>query len=510
MVYLAFLLVALSPHYFPSGSSDVTDSVTVFKNESYLELNQQHIDVQNISTAFNPINDHVYAFDMNSGGVLWEFKPNGLISAIDTLDFPGVNRIMPMEFTHSGKSLLFWEMGLGKVFEYSFSDSSLKRIDRTRVQDLMFGHGSVIMEDERILALGGYGLWEFRNFLLEFNQNNGEWNKIETYGETPVTPFTYNFLGYLQNEDLLAYVFVPLSAVEQETEAKDIHTFNPYFEIYTLNLENNHWTYRNDIHPVETDLAFNNRPRSRTTHSIDESRGIFVFNGRLTLKTDTYEVFYISQPSVQDMWSENFYYSENSDRWIVIGRYYDVSKQHIIVRSFPASEVQLTPVEEEQSAYIVWLGWFLGGFFSLALVYLGVYKLKNNADEKAAAPMKIELTEKKGDLFASVGGEKMDLSDPNLKQFFKAVYDLKKQEKSEILMSEFDNMIFTDQHSQPFRSKIKKKLFRLVNSKFEHPFITIDVYPLDKRYKMIVLNLDIVTIQSQNLRIANSESGNAA
>ena len=133
MVYLAFLLVALSPHYFPSGSSDVTDSVTVFKNESYLELNQQHIDVQNISTAFNPINDRVYAFDMNSGGVLWEFKPNGLISAIDTLDFPGVNRIMPMEFTHSGKSLLFWEMGLGKVFEYSFSDSSLKRIDRTRV-----------------------------------------------------------------------------------------------------------------------------------------------------------------------------------------------------------------------------------------------------------------------------------------------------------------------------------------------------------------------------------------
>jgi hypothetical protein len=104
----------------------------------------------------------------------------------------------------------------------------------------------------------------------------------------------------------------------------------------------------------------------------------------------------------------------------------------------------------------------------------------------------------------------MDLSDPNLEQFFKAVYDLKKQEKSEILMSEFDNMIFTDQHSQPFRSKIKKKLFRLVNSKFERPFITIDVYPLDKRYKMIVLNLDIVTIQSQNLRIANSESGNAA
>jgi|GEM_PF-4530619 len=499
MVYLAFILFALSSYYYSAGSPAETDSVTVFKNESYLELDQQHIDIRNISTAFNPVNDLVYAFDMNAGGVLWEFKPDGLISAIDTLVIPNVNRIMPMEVTHSGKSLLLWEQGLGKVFEYTFSDSSLKQIDRTRVQDLMFGHGSVIMEDERILALGGYGLWEFRNFLLEFNQNNGEWNKIETYGETPVTPYTYNFLGHLENENLLAYVFVPLSAVEQETEARDIRTFNPFFKIYTLNLENNHWTYRNDIHPEETDLAFSNRPRSRATHSIDESRGVFVFNGRLILNTNNYELFYISHPSVEDMWSENFYYSENSDRWIVIGRYYEVSKQHIIVRSFPASEVRLTPVEEELSAYIVWLGWFLGGFFSLALVYLGVYKWKNNAVEGAATPKKIELTEKEGELSASVGGEKMDLSDPNLKQFFKAVYDLKKQEKSEILMSEFDNMIFTDQHSQPFRSKIKKKLFRLVNSKFEHPFITIDVYPLDKRYKMIVLNLNAVKIQTQKV-----------
>lgn len=297
MAYLVFILIALSPHYFSPDSSGETDSVTVFKNESYLELDQQHIDIRNISTAFNPVNDHVYAFDMNAGGVLWEFKPEGSISAIDTLVIPGVNRIMPMEVTHSGQSLLLWELGLGKVFEYTFSDSSLKRIDRTRVQDLMFGHGSVIMEDERILALGGYGLWEFRNFLLEFNQNNGEWNKIETYGETPVTPYTYNFLGYLENENLLAYVFVPLSAVQQETEARDIRTFNPFFEIYTLNLENNHWTYRNDIHPEETDLAFNKRPRSRTTHSIDESRGVFVFNGRLTLNTNNYEFFTSPTPA---------------------------------------------------------------------------------------------------------------------------------------------------------------------------------------------------------------------
>ena len=269
MLYLALFIFSYSPLLSSNSLSTTTDSVTVFKNESYLELDADYVDIRNISTAFNPGNDHVYAYDINSGGVLWEFKPDGTISVLDTLAIPEVNRMMPMDVTHSGESIWLWEQGLGKVYEYTFSDSSLRQIDRTRVQDLMVGHGSVITKDEKILAQGGYGFWEFRNFLLEFDPNNGEWNKVITEGDNPVTPFTYNYLGYVNEENSLIYVFVPLSSVEREETVRDIRTFEPYFEVYTLDLETNKWTYRNSIYPSDTDLGFLKRPRNRPTHSID-------------------------------------------------------------------------------------------------------------------------------------------------------------------------------------------------------------------------------------------------
>lgn len=499
MTFLSIILFVFSSYFLSDLPFDETDSLSVFEDESYLELDPQYIEIRNISTAFNPANDHVYAYDINSDGVLWEFKPDGSISALDSLIFPEINNMMPIDITHSGESLWMWELGLGKVFEYSFADSSLRQIDRTRVQELMYGHGSIITRDERMLAIGGYGLWEFRNFLLEFTPENGEWNKIETDGETLVTPYTYNFLGKSEQENQLYYIYVPLSAVEQRSNTRDVRTFEPFFEIYTLNLENYLWTHRNTIHPRETDLAFVKRPRSRTTHSIDETRGNFVFSGKITLNTDTYELSYITHPSVEDMWSENFYYSKNSDRWVVIGRDYNISKQHLIVRSFPASEARFTPIEEEKAPYAAWFGWIFGGFILFTLVYLGLSRWKESyLEEDISDTKKITLTEKGGALSVSVGEEKLDLSDSSLNAFFNAVYEMKKKGQPEILMSEFDNRIFTDQHSQPFRSKIKKKIFKLVNSHFDRqkPFITTEPYPLDKRYKMIVLDLDRVTIQS--------------
>lgn len=498
MIYLALFLFVYAPSFLSENISTASDTVRVFEKEAYLELPLQIADIRNFSTAFNPVNDHIYVFDLNSNGILWEFKPDGSVSPLDTLAFPGINKMMPMDVTHSGESLWLWELGLGKVFEYTFSDSSLKQIDRTRVQDLMVGHGSVITKEERILAQGGYGFWEFRNFLLEFNPGNGEWNKIDTAGEIPAKPFTYNFLGYIQEENSLVYIFVPLSAVEQGSGDLSVRTFEPFFEVHTLNLENNQWTYRNSIHPKDTDLGFLKRPRSRATHSLDYSRGTLVFDGSFAINIQTFEVFNISHPSVDDLWSTNFYYSKNSDRWIVIGRNYGISKHHLVVRSFPASEAQLTPVDEELSATIVWLGWFLGGFTVLAVVVFGVQKWKNISDEEETQTTEnIEITEKNGTLTVSVGGENMDLSDTIFKQFFKVVADMKKQGKSEILMSEFDHLVFSDQHSQPFRSKMKKKIFKLVNIKARTPIITIDVYPMDKRYKMIVMDLAAISIDTQ-------------
>jgi hypothetical protein len=497
MTCLSILLLALSLNLSSAPPSAETDTVAIFYNESYLEFDQDYIVDRNISVAFNPVNDHVYAYDLNSNGVLWEFKPDGSVSAIDKLEFQEVSSIMPIDITNSGESLWLWEQGLGKVFKYSFSDSSLRQIDQTRVQDLMFGHGSVITKDERILAIGGYGLWEFRNFLLEFTPDNGEWNKIETNDELLPKPFVYNFLGYLEKQNMLIYIYVPLSAVELGGEDRGVRIFEPLFDIYTLDLETKRWTYVKRLFPSETDFGFRNRPRSRSTHSIDKLRGIFVFGGRLALDVQTYDFYYISHPTIDDMWTTNFFYSKNSDRWVVIGRDYKISKQHMVVRSFPASEARLTPVDEDPADYMAWLGWLLGGFFSLALVYLGISKWKNGNDEEDNASTKtITLTEKSGALSVAIGNENIDLSDSVLRAFFATIHELKKQGQSEILMSEFDNRIFTDQHSQPFRSKIKKKIFKLVNGHFDrqHPFITTESYPLDKRYKLIVVDLESISI----------------
>lgn len=505
MVYIALFIFAYSTLLTTESVSSNDDTTSVFVNETYLNLPSQFLKSRDLSTAYNPVTDHVYVYDTTSSNILWEFKPDGSVSVLDTLLIPEVNKEMPMDVSHSGDAILLWELGLGKVFRYTLSDSSLKQIDQTRVQDLMVGHGSVLMRDGRILAQGGYGFWEYRNFLLEFNSENGEWNKIEPDGLSPETPSTLNFLGYIEEENRLIYLFVPLSAIQQDSDVREIHTFEPFFEVYTFHVETKKWTHRNSIYPKDTNLGLRMRPRSRATHSVDYSRGTFVFDGRLAVDINTYELFYISHPSINDLQSENYYYSENSDRWIVIGRNSGVSRQHLVVRSFPASEAQLIPLEEELPAYIVWLGWFSGGILFLALIYVGVDRWrKSTGEEDTTTPKKIELAEKHGELTVAVGGKNLDLSDPIFKEFFSVVYEMKKREKSEILMSEFDNKIFTDQHSQPFRSKVKKKMFKLVNSKLEDPFITIDVYPLDKRYKMIVIDLEaIYVVSTKNLTLMN-------
>lgn len=507
MDFVALALLFLNPFLFTEQTSVSSDSVTVYQNESYLELEPGDIFIRNMSTAFNPVNDHVYIYDKNPDGLLWEFKPDGSISVLDTLRIPEVHKMMPMEITHSGESLLLWEQGLGKVYEYSFLDSSLQQIDQTRVQDLMVGHGSVIMEDERILVQGGYGFWEFRNFLLEFSRGSGEWSKLDVEGDIPDIPNTYNYLGYLKEENMLIYVYVPLSSVKREPTF-DVHTFEPFFEVYTFDLETNRWEYRNNVYPKEKELALAERPRSRSTHSIDDNRGYFIFNGRLTVEIRSFDLFYISHPSVDDLRSTNFYYSENSDRWVIVGQSYNISKPHLVVRSFPAAEAQYTPIIEELPATLVLFGWFLGGLFSLTLMFVGVYFWKNKKQEQERPTLKKFELAKTGDgLTVEIGGENVDLSDSTFKEFCIVVYRMKKQEKSELLMSEFDNMIFSDQHSQPHRSKVKKKIFKLVNAKFDEPFITIDVYPLDKRYKMIVMNLDAVKIHDHKAKTMRNGIG---
>ena len=70
-----------------------------------------------LSLSFNPTNDFIYLLN-NENGVLYEMRPTGLVQILDTLSFEFSDEKHFMEVSHDGKSIFFWEEGVGEVYHY--------------------------------------------------------------------------------------------------------------------------------------------------------------------------------------------------------------------------------------------------------------------------------------------------------------------------------------------------------------------------------------------------------
>ena len=83
-------------------------------------------------------------------------------------------------------------------------------------------------------------------------------------------------------------------------------------------------------------------------------------------------------------------------------------------------------------------------------------------------------------------------NDEYIEQIWKIIYRQKQQNEPEIMMIDFDEELFTVSNSTSYRSKMKAKLFDEINLGLNRYIIRAKRSSLDKRYKVIEINLSII------------------
>lgn len=84
------------------------------------------------------------------------------------------------------------------------------------------------------------------------------------------------------------------------------------------------------------------------------------------------------------------------------------------------------------------------------------------------------------------------MNDEYIEKIWKIIYRQKQQNEPEIMMIDFDEELFTVSNSTSYRSKMKAKLFDEINLGLNRYIIRAKRSSLDKRYKVIEINLSII------------------
>ena len=84
--------------------------------------------------------------------------------------------------------------------------------------------------------------------------------------------------------------------------------------------------------------------------------------------------------------------------------------------------------------------------------------------------------------------------DEYIQQIWQIILDQKMNDEREMMMVDFDDKLFTVSNSTSYRSKMKVKLFQEINSDINGFVIRAKRSNLDKRYKVVELNLDIIKL----------------
>ena len=84
------------------------------------------------------------------------------------------------------------------------------------------------------------------------------------------------------------------------------------------------------------------------------------------------------------------------------------------------------------------------------------------------------------------------MNDEYIEKIWNIIYRQKNKNEPEMMMIAFDEELFTVSNSTSYRSKMKAKLFEEVNLGLQSFVIRAKRSSLDKRYKVIEINLSII------------------
>lgn len=482
------------------------DDTTSSQPSAYQGLNYELTEL-GFHTTFDPSSGRIFLYNQENRHLI-SIHESGIVDTLAT--FPeDIERLDYMESTHDGESIYFWESGIGRVHRYDLETGTVEREDTSYSHRTMFGHAAFLSEDEFIYAIGGYGYWEMRNFLIRYEREYGQWEKVPTMNDELVIRQTRGLLYQLDGD---FYYFV------RDEDAEPVQRSYAY----RLDSEKRMWETANGLQDVfeQNNLRWTFGGYSFTqftTHMVDHQKRQLGF---LSKKAGGWHLMLIS-PDEESVYNVNLsllgvndvravFYSERVGRWIILGHEFALTQRRQLkgfLFEFDTDHPYVTKHQADQlplqAMYITGAGTAVLTTFILLLYLFRTRsdrstESQNGESETAEHPKPISIHKKGQNLTVYIRGNRFKTSeDKALQELWVIVAEMVQAGENTMLVSNIDQRIYPNQSHPSYNSRNRKKLFRVINNACGFELISEERSKIDKRYKVIVINKNKIALTDE-------------
>ena len=477
------------------------------QNAPYQSLEYQIKD-KAFSATFDPSSGDIYLFHRDDRTFVRLTEQ----STVDTLgsipqDIEGLDY---MDITSDGESIYFWEAGIGRVHRYDISTGTIERVDTSHSHRTMYGPASFLSDDDFIYAIGGYGYWEFRNFLIRYEPEFGQWEKITSLNDELVVR---SWKGLLYKLGDAFYYFV------DNTEDDGVQKTNAY----RFDINKSKWYRETELEDVFEPFKIMDRGvhstfSQRTTYMVDQNKNHLAFHSKST-QNSILNFVDVNDPAIYQLNLTLLgindvraaFYSDRIDQWIILGHesawtersilkayLFEFDKNHPFITAYypynylPADTMLLA------AGGVIFI--FLIGF----LFYIQNRRSSNDDKESNSlgsqgstdTPVNIHVNEDGGITVFINGNRFQTAEDQPMKELWKSITELVRSGESSILISELDQLIYPNQSHPSYNSRNRKKLIKIINSSCGFELLSEERSKIDKRYKVFTIQIDKIVLNA--------------
>lgn len=197
------------------------------------------------------------------------------------------------------------------------------------------------------------------------------------------------------------------------------------------------------------------------------------------------------------------FYSERIGKWILVGHPFSTNdRDKLIIQTFnpDPDHMAVSTISPPllMQDYIGIVGGTIAGVIMILIVGAVIITRRNKSEDNADlhSPA-VQISGEMGQLNVAIEGKPFNiLNDKMLQTFWQIIYEMKMEGVSEIQVSDLDEKLFSDQAHSSYRSRTRKKLIDIINEACSQPLIKEKKSKVDKRIKVLSMNLERIEIPS--------------
>ena len=505
MFILLLLLVSGLPLSDPLSSDDISET-ELYQNVAYRFTDP--IELRRTMISISPVNGDLFLFSREENHrYLTRIRETGEQQSLPFPEFDDPSNKF-MDVSRDGRSLLFWDVSVGRVHKMDLETGILERLDNSFTHRNMYYHAPFLEEDGSIYAAGGYGFWEFKNLLTRFDPESGEWKEIRARNRADLPRGQNGML--IRDRDTLHYL-----VSDYETEAR----FLSPLEAWYYRPDSDSWQRNSRLTALLAEIQppFGNNVSGSsiysTSYSVDRAKGQLAFLSGPSNQSAQLNIVDLRQNRLFKIPVSSFglnfvfaaLYSQTHGAWVLLGISEALASRSMLVARtfrFDPDDTLVTEVTFEKTG-----GSFAAtGGIVLALAFvIGLflfYRRTSNAQNTKELESKTVLSLHRDGISvkALVNGKDINPEKDDLVDLFTEVLvQMKENGQAEMLTSDLNSQLFNHypaNHSTYF-SRNRQKLIRYFNEELGKTFIEERRSRVDKRFKVLSVDLDTIEIEKR-------------